>query len=100
MEFLTDALTRLGGYFYFILIGAIEVIVAIVLIGILPARKKKEKKQTAASGVVGVLAEGLHSLHIAHFLQIFIVPCFDLLLFVRSSETVEEVEHRKMSADC
>ena len=47
MEFLTDALTRLGGYFYFILIGAIEVIVAIVLIGILPARKKKEKKQTA-----------------------------------------------------
>ena len=61
MEFLTDALTRLGGYFYFILIGAIEVIVAIVLIGILPARKKKEKKQTAASGVVGVLAEGLNS---------------------------------------
>lgn len=44
MEFLTDARTRLGGYFYFILIGAIEVIVAIVLIGILPARKKKEKK--------------------------------------------------------
>lgn len=45
MEFLTDALTRLGGYFYFILIGAIEVIVAIVLIGILPARKKKEKNK-------------------------------------------------------
>ena len=53
MEFLTDALTRLSGYFYFILIGAIEVIVAIVLIGILLARKKKEKKQTAASGAVG-----------------------------------------------
>ncbi len=52
MEFLTDALTRLSGYFYFILIGAIEVIVAIVLIGILLARKKKEKKQTAASGAV------------------------------------------------
>ncbi len=46
MEFLTDALTRLSGYFYFILIGAI------VLIGILPARKKKEKKQTAVSGAV------------------------------------------------
>lgn len=45
MEFLTDALTRLGGYFYFVLIGAIEVIAAIVLIGILPARKKKEKNK-------------------------------------------------------
>ena len=44
MEFLTDALTRLSGYFYFILIGAIEVIVAIVLIGILPARKKKKNE--------------------------------------------------------
>lgn len=60
MEFLTDMLTRLGGYFYFILIGAIEVIVAIVLIGILPARNKKKEKRTAVSGAVGALAEGLN----------------------------------------
>ena len=47
-----------------------------------------------------VVLECLECIPVNHFLQIFIVPCFDLLLFVRSSETVEEVEHRKMSADC
>ena len=48
----------------------------------------------------GVVLECLERIPVNHFLQILVVPGFDLLLFVGSSETVEEVEHRKMSADC
>ena len=60
MNFLTNLLTQLGGYFYFILIGAIELVAAIVLIGILPARKKQKEKRVVPSGVLGALAEGLN----------------------------------------
>ena len=60
MNVLTNLLTQLGGYFYFILIGAIELVAAIVLIGILPARKKQKEKSVVPSGVLGALAEGLN----------------------------------------
>ena len=35
-----------------------------------------------------------------HLIEIFIVPDLDLLDFVRSSETVEEVDERKFALDC
>jgi len=39
-----------------------------------------------------VLAELSHSLHVGHFLQIFVIPDSDLLDLVGSTETVEEVD--------
>ena len=45
------------------------------------------------------ITERLHSVHIAHFLQILIVPDLDLLQLVRGAETVEEVEERHAALD-
>ena len=43
-------------------------------------------------GVQGVLAERVNSVHIAHFLQILVIPHGDLLDLVRGTEAVEEVD--------
>ena len=43
-------------------------------------------------GVQGVLAEGIHSIHVHHFLQVFVVPNCNLLDFVGGTEAVEEVD--------
>ena len=42
--------------------------------------------------IQGVLAERIHSVHVAHFLQVGIVPDSDLLDLVRGAETVKEVD--------
>ena len=60
MNILTNLLTQLGSYFYFILIGAVELIAAVVLIEILPGRKKQKEKKEVPAGVLGALAEGLN----------------------------------------
>ena len=43
-------------------------------------------------GVQGVLAERVNSVHVAHFLQVLVIPHGDLLNLVRGAETVEEVD--------
>ena len=43
-------------------------------------------------GVQGVLAERLHSIHVHHFLQVFVVPDCNLLDFVGGTEAIEEVD--------
>ena len=50
-------------------------------------------------GVQGLSTELLDSLHVAHFLQIGVVPLLDLLDLVRSTEAVEEVYERNMTLD-
>ncbi|GFI56242.1 hypothetical protein IMSAG013_01298 [Clostridiales bacterium] len=39
-------------------------------------------------------AERVDCVHIYHFLQIFVIPCFDLLDLMRGAETVKEVQER------
>ena len=46
-----------------------------------------------------LLAELLNSLHVAHFLQISVVPLLDLLVLVRSTETIEEVQEGDLALD-
>ena len=57
---------------------------------------------TAHLGVLGVqrvLAELLDSLHVAHFLQVGVVPLLDLLILVRGAEAVEEVQEGNVALD-
>ena len=56
----------------------------------------------ARGGVLGVqrvVAERLHGIHIGHFLQIVVVPHFNLLNLVRGAETVEEVQEGHAALD-
>ena len=58
---------------------------------------------TAHLGVLGVQSLGtelLNSLHVAHFLQISVVPLLDLLVLVRSTEAIEEVQEGNPALDC
>ena len=50
-------------------------------------------------GVQRILAELLHGLHVAHFLQVGVIPLLDLLILVRSTEAVEEVQEGNMALD-
>ena len=50
-------------------------------------------------GVQGVLAERVNSVHIAHFLQVLVIPHGDLLDLVRGAETVEEVDEGNTALD-
>ena len=50
-------------------------------------------------GVQRVLTEGRNSLHVAHFLEVGIVPDSDLLDLVGGTEAVEEVQERNLSFD-
>ena len=50
-------------------------------------------------GVQGAIAEGLDSVHVAHFLQILIVPNLDLLDLVGGAEAVEEVQEGNAALD-
>ena len=59
--------------------------------------------RTAHLGVLGVQSLGtelLNSLHVAHFLQISVVPLLDLLVLVRSTEAIEEVQEGNLALDC
>ena len=58
---------------------------------------------TAHLGVLRVQclgAELLNSLHVAHFLQISVIPLLDLLVLVRSTEAIEEVQEGDLALDC
>ncbi len=58
--------------------------------------------RTAHLGMFGVQSLGtelLNSLHVAHFLQVFRIPLFDLLGSCRSTEPLEEVHERNMAFD-
>ena len=46
-----------------------------------------------------VLLESLERVPVNHFFEIIVIPYFDLLLFVRSTETVKEVQHRYAACD-
>ena len=50
-------------------------------------------------GVEGVLAESLDGLHVAHILQILVIPHGHLLDLVGSAETVEEVNEGDLAGD-
>ena len=50
-------------------------------------------------GVQGVLAERLNSVHVAHFLQILVIPDGDLLDLVGGTEAVEEVDEGNAALD-
>ena len=52
-----------------------------------------------ALGVQGVLAERGNGVHIAHFLQIVVIPHGNLLDLVRGPETVEEVDEGNTALD-
>lgn len=43
--------------------------------------------------------ERLDGIPVHHFLQILVIPDFDLLVLVGGSETVKEVEHRQLAGD-
>ena len=56
----------------------------------------------AGLGVLGVQRLGTelgHGVHVAHFLQIFVVPLFDLLDLMGGTETVEEVHEGNAALD-
>ena len=50
-------------------------------------------------GVQGVLAERLNGIHVAHFLQILVIPDSDLLDLVGGTEAVEEVDEGNAAFD-
>ena len=50
-------------------------------------------------GVQGVLAERLNGIHVAHFLQILVIPDSDLLDLVGGTEVVEEVDEGNAAFD-
>lgn len=61
METLANLLADLGAYFYLILIGGIELIAAVILIGMLPRRTSKgKKKQGNSNDYEQILAQGLN----------------------------------------
>ena len=49
--------------------------------------------------IQSTLTECLNSIHIAHFLEILIIPDRDLLNLVRGTETVKEVDERNAALD-
>ena len=49
--------------------------------------------------IQGVLAERLDSVHVAHLLQVLVIPHGDLLDLVRGTETVEEVDEGNAALD-
>ena len=49
--------------------------------------------------IQGVLLVASDRIPVHHGFQFIVIPCLDLLLFVRGSEPVKEMQHRKMSAD-
>ena len=53
-----------------------------------------------AFGIESALTERFNGVHVAHFLKIFIVPDLNLLNFMRSAETVKEVDERNSALDC
>ena len=54
MGFVTDVLTALGNHFLMVVIGCVEIIVAVVLLGTLPDRKYKRKSTTKVRDMEGV----------------------------------------------
>ena len=52
-----------------------------------------------ALGIQGVLTERVHGVHIAHFLQVVVIPDGDFLNLVRSPEAVEEVDKGNLALD-
>ena len=50
--------------------------------------------------VQGILSERVDGIHVNHILQIFVIPCLDLLDLVRCTETIEEVDERNFTFDC
>ena len=50
-------------------------------------------------GIERMLAEGVHGVHVAHFLEIVIIPGSDLLDLVRGPEAVEEVDEGNAALD-
>ncbi len=55
---------------------------------------------TGMSGVQAVVTECLDSIQIDQILEVFIIPCLDLLDLVGGTETVEEVDERKFALYC
>mgnify|MGYP000615152220 CR=1 FL=1 len=57
----------------------------------------------AASGgvlrVECVIAEGLNGLHVAHVLEVLVIPHGDLLDLMRGAEAIEEVEERRLAGE-
>ncbi len=51
-------------------------------------------------GVQRVLAERRNSVHVAHFLEVRIIPHSDLLDLVGGTEAIEEVQERNLAFDC
>ena len=51
-------------------------------------------------GVESALSERLNSVHVAHLLEVFVIPDLDLLYLVRGTEAVEEVDEGNASLDC
>jgi hypothetical protein len=49
--------------------------------------------------VKGILAEIIYGLFVNHICKILVVPYFNLLYLVRSTETIEEVNERKLPFD-
>ena len=49
--------------------------------------------------VQSALAECFNSIHVAHFLQILVIPNLDLLDLVGGTEAVEEVDERNAGLD-
>ena len=54
MGFITNVLTVLGNHFSMVVIGCVEIIVAVVLLGTLPDRKYKRKSTTKVRDMEGV----------------------------------------------
>ena len=50
--------------------------------------------------VKSTVSESLSSLLVEHIFEILVIPSFNLLDFVRSTETIEEVENRNSALDC
>ena len=50
-------------------------------------------------GIEGSLAEGLDGVHVAHVLEILVIPDGDLLYLVRGAEAVEEVQEGDSALD-
>ena len=50
-------------------------------------------------GIQSMFSVLSQSIHIQHIFQVFVIPLFDLLDFVRCSETVKEVDERNFAFD-
>ncbi len=59
--------------------------------------------RTSLAGMIRIqrmLTERIDRIHIRHLFQIFIIPSFDLLDLMGSTETIEEINKRKASFNC